>query len=150
MPSAASGSQPGRKQPVSGFAPEGTLKARAATDRRGSSPGAASFGLRSGAPMMVPLPLRASSLLIALVVALGLTVSAARASEPVVITSSTWTATGTMKARVNSLQQSVTAVATLEFGPSLDLLAGQFRLTVDDGTSPFSVVGTYEETKPGK
>ena len=101
--------------------------------------------------MTLRLPIRTSSILIALVVALGLTVSAARASEPVVIASSTWTTTGTLKARVNSLQQSVTATVTLEFGPNgVDLLAGQFRLTVDDGANPFQIVGTYDETKPGK
>jgi hypothetical protein len=100
--------------------------------------------------MSVRLPIRTSSTLIALVVALGLAVSTAEASEPVVIESSAWTTTGTMKARVNSLQQELAVVVTLEFGPSVDLLAGQFRLTVDDGVEPFEIVGAYEELKPGK
>ena len=101
--------------------------------------------------MSLRLSIRASSMLIALVVALGLAVSASAASEPVVIESSTWTTTGTMKVRVASLRQEVDATVTLEFGPNgVDLLAGQFRLTVDDGVSPFEVVGTYEESKPGK
>jgi len=101
--------------------------------------------------MKVRLPIRASSMLIALVVALGLPVSAAKASEPVVIESSTWATMGTMKVQVDSQQQSVVAVVTLEFGPNgVDLLAGQFRLTVDDGVDPISFVGVYEELKPGK
>lgn len=99
--------------------------------------------------MSVRLSLRTLSTLIALVLALGLAVSAA-ASEPVVIASSTWNTTGTMKAKVNSLQEELPAVVTLEFGPGVDLLAGQFRLTVDDGVEPFEMVGVYEEPKPGK
>jgi hypothetical protein len=92
-----------------------------------------------------------SSKLIALVAVLGLAASAAAASEPVVIESSAWTTTGTMKVKVNSLKQEVEVGATLEFGPNgVDLLPGQFRLTVDDGVSPFEIVGTYDELKPGK
>ena len=100
--------------------------------------------------MSLRLPLRTGSTLIALVMTLGLALSAAEASEPVVIESSAWTTTGTMKAKVDSLQQQVDVVVTLEFGPSVDLLAGQFRLTVDDGVEPFEIVGVYEERKPGK
>ena len=100
--------------------------------------------------MSLRLPLRMSPKLIALVAALGLIAFAAEASEPVVIESSAWTTTGTMKAKVNSLRQELAAVVTLELGPSIDLLEGQFRLTVDDGVSPFEIVGLYEEIKPGK
>ena len=85
-------------------------------------------------------------MLIALVAALGLVAFAAEASEPVVIESSAWTTTGTMKAKVNSLRQELAAVVTLEFGPSIDLPEGQFRLTVDDGASPFEIVGSMRRS----
>ena len=101
--------------------------------------------------MMVRLPIRMTSTLIALVMALGLAVSAAAVTEPVVIPSTTWTTTGTMKVKVGPLSQEVAATVTLEFGPNgVDLLDGQFRLTVDDGVDPVSFVGVYEELKPGK
>lgn len=101
--------------------------------------------------MSVRLPIRMSSKLIALVAALGLAASAAEASEPVVIESSAWTTTGTMKAKIDSFEEELVVVATLEFGPNgFDLLEDQFRLTVDDGVEPVVIVSTYYESKPGK
>lgn len=100
--------------------------------------------------MTLRFPILSRSTLLALLMTLGLLVTAAEASEPIVIESSTWTTTGTMKARVDSVKEELEVVVTLEFGPSIDLLPGQFRLTVDDGTDPFSFVGVYEETTPGK
>jgi hypothetical protein len=100
--------------------------------------------------MSIPVATRLLSTLTVFVMTLGLAVSAAAASEPVVIESSAWTTLGTMKARVNGLKQELAVVVTLEFGPGVDLLAGQFRLTVDDGVEPFSIVGPYQEEKPGK
>jgi hypothetical protein len=100
--------------------------------------------------MSARFPIRVHSKLIALVAALVLVAFAAEANEPVVIESSAWTTTGTMKVKVNSVQQELGATVTLEFGPSVDLLEGEFRLTVDDGLEPFELVGPYEELEPGK
>jgi len=100
--------------------------------------------------MSIRFALGMSSKLIAFVAALGLAATAAHAGDPVVIASTTWSTTGTMKAKVASLTQSADAQVTIEFGPSVDLLDGQFRLTVSGGITPFEIVGTYQESQPGK
>jgi len=100
--------------------------------------------------MSVRPPVRMSSRLLALAAALALNASVAQASEPVVVESSAWSTTGVMKAKVDTLKEELEVLVTIEFGPSVDLLADQFRLTIDDGVEPFEIVGTYDESKLGK
>jgi len=100
--------------------------------------------------MSVRLPIRMSSTLLAVAATLAMAASVARAGEPVAVGASAWTTTGTMKAKVDSLKDELEVEATIEFGPSIDLLSDQFRLTIDDGVEPIEIVGTWDESKLGK
>jgi hypothetical protein len=91
-----------------------------------------------------------SSKLLAMAATLALAASVAQAAEPVAIPGSAWMTAGTLKAKVESFKEEFVAAVSLEFGPTVDLSANQFRLTVDDGVDPVEVVGTYVESKPGK